>query len=42
MTAQGRQNALSMIAASDRGTMLDASTVFYMDKLVSGRPRASG
>jgi len=35
MTAQGRQNALSMIAASDRGTMLDASTVFYMDKLVS-------
>ncbi len=35
MTAQGRQNALAMIAASDRGTMLDASTVFYMDKLVS-------
>jgi fructose-1,6-bisphosphatase II len=35
MTAQGRQNALSMIAASDRGTMLDASTVFYMDKIVS-------
>ena len=35
MTAQGRQNALSMIAVSDRGTMLDASMVFYMDKLVS-------
>src|SRR5881227_481980 len=35
MTAQGRQNALSMIAVSDRGTMLDASTVFYMDKLVT-------
>ena len=35
MTAQGRQNALSMIAASDRGSMLDASTVFYMDKLVA-------
>ena len=35
MTAQGRQNALSMIAVSDRGTMLDASSVFYMDKLVS-------
>ena len=35
MTAQGRQNALSMIAASDRGTMLDASTVFYMNKIVS-------
>ncbi|GAA2748969.1 fructose-1,6-bisphosphatase II [Amnibacterium kyonggiense] len=35
MTAQGRQNALSMIAASDRGTMLDASSVFYMEKLVA-------
>lgn len=35
MTAQGRQNALSVIAASDRGTMLDASSVFYMDKLVA-------
>ena len=36
LTAAGRQNAISMIAASDRGTMLDASTVFYMDKLVAG------
>ena len=35
MGAQGRQNALSVIAASERGSMLDASTVFYMDKLVS-------
>ena len=35
MTAQGRQNALSMIAVSDRGTMLEASSVFYMDKLVA-------
>jgi fructose-1,6-bisphosphatase II len=35
MTAQGRQNALSMIAVSDRHTMLDASSVFYMDKLVT-------
>ena len=35
MTAQGRQNALSMIAVSDRGTMLDASTVFYMEKIVT-------
>ena len=26
LTAAGRQNAISMIAASDRGTMLDAST----------------
>ena len=36
LTAAGRQNALSVIAVSDRGTMLDASTVFYMDKLVTG------
>src|SRR5690606_11772215 len=28
-------HAISMIAASDRGTMLDASSVFYMDKLVT-------
>ncbi len=35
MAAQGRQNALSMIAVSDRGTMLDASSVFYMEKLVT-------
>ncbi|AOX46968.1 class II fructose-bisphosphatase [Microbacterium sp. BH-3-3-3] len=36
LTAAGRQNALSVIAVSDHGTMLDASTVFYMDKLVTG------
>lgn len=36
LTAAGRQNAISMIAVSDRGSMLDASTVFYMDKLVAG------
>ena len=36
LTAAGRQNALSVIAVSDRGTMLDASSVFYMDKIVSG------
>jgi fructose-1,6-bisphosphatase II len=36
LTAAGRQNAISMIAVSDRGTMLDASSVFYMDKLVTG------
>jgi fructose-1,6-bisphosphatase II len=36
LTAAGRQNALSMIAVSDRGAMLDASTVFYMDKIVTG------
>lgn len=36
LTAAGRRNAISMIAASDRGTMLDASSVYYMDKLVTG------
>ncbi|MEO0023628.1 MAG: hypothetical protein RL196_69 [Actinomycetota bacterium] len=36
LTAAGRQNALSMIAIADRGSMLDASTVFYMNKLVAG------
>lgn len=41
LTAAGRQNALSVIAVSPRGTMLDASSVFYMNKLVSG-PEAVG
>jgi fructose-1,6-bisphosphatase II len=36
LTAAGRQNALSMIAVADRGSMLDASTVFYMNKIVTG------
>jgi len=36
LTAAGRQNAISMIAVADRGSMLDASAVFYMDKLVAG------
>ena len=36
LTAAGRQNAISMIAVSDRGTMLDASSVFYMRKIVTG------
>ena len=36
LTAAGRSHAISMIAVSDRGTMLDASSVFYMDKIVTG------
>jgi fructose-1,6-bisphosphatase II len=36
LTAAGRQNAISMIAVADRGSMLDASTVFYMDKIATG------
>lgn len=35
LTAAGRQNALSMIAVADRNSMLDASMVFYMDKIVT-------
>src|ERR1700712_755791 len=36
LTAAGRQNALSMIAVADRGSMLDASTVYYMRKIATG------
>ena len=36
LTAAGRQNAISVIAVSDKGTMLDASSVYYMNKLVAG------
>jgi len=36
LTAAGRSHAISMLAVSDRGTMLDASSVFYMEKLVTG------
>jgi fructose-1,6-bisphosphatase II len=36
LTAAGRRNAISMIAAADRGAMLDASSVYYMDKIVTG------
>jgi fructose-1,6-bisphosphatase II len=36
LTAAGRQNALSVIAVADRGSMLDPSAVFYMDKIVTG------
>jgi len=35
LTAAGRSHAISMIAVSERGTMLDASSVFYMEKLVT-------
>jgi fructose-1,6-bisphosphatase II len=36
LTAGGRQNALSMIAVADRGSMYDPSAVFYMDKIAAG------
>ena len=35
LTAAGRGHAISMLAVSDRGTMLDASSVYYMEKLVA-------
>jgi fructose-1,6-bisphosphatase II len=35
LVAAGRQNAISMIAVADRGSMLDASAVFYMNKIVT-------
>jgi len=36
LTAEGRPNALSVIAVADPGSMYDPSAVFYMDKLVCG------
>lgn len=36
LTAAGRQNAISVIAVADRGSMLDASSVFKMNKFVTG------
>ncbi|KMS67570.1 fructose 1,6-bisphosphatase [Streptomyces viridochromogenes] len=36
LTAKGMPNAISVLAAADRGAMFDPSAVFYMDKLVTG------
>jgi fructose-1,6-bisphosphatase II len=36
LTAKGMPNAVSVLAAADRGSMYDPSAVFYMDKLVAG------
>ena len=36
LTAAGRSHAISMLAVADRGSMLDASSVFYMEKIVTG------
>jgi fructose-1,6-bisphosphatase II len=41
LTAKGMNNALSVIAVSERGSMYDASVCFYMDKLVTGREAAA-
>jgi fructose-1,6-bisphosphatase II len=36
LTAKGMNNAISVLAVADRGTMYDPSAVFYMEKLVTG------
>src|SRR5262245_53466649 len=36
LTAKGMNNALSVLAVAEAGTMYDTSAVFYMDKLVTG------
>lgn len=36
LTALGYNNALSVFAVAERGTMLDFSTVFYMEKMIVG------
>src|ERR687886_1524286 len=36
LTAKGMNNAIAVLAVSERGTMYDPSAVFYMDKLVTG------
>ena len=41
LTAQGRTNALSVIAVADRGSMLDPGPSFYMNKIAVG-PEAVG
>jgi len=40
LCAKGMNNAIAVMAVSERGTMYDASTCFYMDKLVAGREAA--
>ena len=41
LMAEGRPNAISVIAAAERGSMYDPSAVFYMRKLAVG-PEAAG
>lgn len=36
LMAEGRPNAVSVIAAAERGTMYDPSAVFYMKKIATG------
>src|SRR3954463_13818821 len=41
LTAMGRDNALSVIAVSERGTMFNPGPCFYMEKIAVG-PEAAG
>lgn len=41
LMAKGMNNAIAVLAVSERGTMYDPSAVFYMNKLVTG-PEAAG
>jgi fructose-1,6-bisphosphatase II len=41
LTAKGMNNAVSVMAVAERGSMYDASSCFYMEKLVTG-PDAAG
>jgi fructose-1,6-bisphosphatase II len=40
LTANGMNNAISVLAVAGGGSMYDPSAVFYMDKLVTGRDAA--
>ena len=41
LSAMGMNNAISVIALAERGSMFDPSAVFYMQKLVTGRQAAA-
>ena len=41
LMAEGRPNAISVLAAAERGSMYDPSAVFYMRKIAVG-PQAAG
>lgn len=40
LTGKGMNNAIAVLAVSERGTMYDPSAVFYMEKLVTGAAAA--
>jgi fructose-1,6-bisphosphatase II len=40
LMAKGMPNAIAVMAVAERGTMYDPSTVFYMEKLVTGHAAA--